>query len=383
MPLSAEEQFRYSRHICLPQIGEAGQRRLREARVLLVGIGGLGSPAALYLAAAGVGTLGLAEFDIVALHNLQRQVLFREADVGAPKIAAALAHLHALDSRVHLIVHEKGLTPENATALFSQYDVVLDGTDNFPARYLANDAAFFACKPLVHGSIFQFAGQVSVFDRASGNACYRCLFPEMPDPESIPTCEQAGVFGALCGVVGSFMAMEAVKLATGVGVPLRGRLLMLDLLAATSRTVRLLKDAACPLCGSSPRIMGIDAGNYSFHNSCCAPCCLAATSGEEAANVFPLEISSEEARVWLARAVDVPLVLDVREGAERAAGHLPGSLHIPLNELAGRIHELPAHAIVIVYCQHGQRSLRAARMLRARGYAYTTSLSGGLARWAN
>ena len=378
MPLSTDEQLRYSRHVRLPQIGEAGQQRLREARVLLLGLGGLGSPAALYLAAAGVGTLGVAEFDTVALHNLQRQVLFREGDVGASKIAAAFAHLHALNSRLHLVAHEEGLTPGNATTLFSRYDVVLDGTDNFPARYLANDAAFFARKPLVHGSIFQFAGQLSVFDAASGHACYRCLFPEMPDPDSIPTCEQAGVFGALCGVVGSLMAMEAVKLITGAGIPLRGRLLMLDLLAATTRTVRLPKDATCPLCGNAPRITGITAENYVFHDHCC----LAEVTGAQAANAFPFEISCDEARAWLARADDAPLVLDVRENDERATGHLPSSLHIPLGNLATRIHELPTGATVIVYCQHGQRSLRAVRLLRARGYALTTSLSGGIACWS-
>lgn len=377
MPLSADEQLRYSRHVRLPQIGESGQRCLREARVLLLGLGGLGSPAALYLAAAGVGTLGMAEFDTVALHNLQRQILFREGDVGARKIDAAGARLGALNSRMHLVAHKEGLTQGNAIALFSQYDVVLDGTDNFPARYLANDAAFFARKPLVHGSIFQFSGQVSVFDTADGHACYRCLFPKMPDPDTIPTCEQAGVFGALCGVVGSLMAMETIKLLVGTGNPLRGRLLMLDLLSATTRTVALPRDATCPLCGNSPRITGIAAENYVFHDNCHPP----PATGKDAQNTFPFEISCEEARTWLARTDDTPVVLDVRENDERAISHLPGSLHIPLGRLADHMHELPANATVIVYCQHGQRSLRAVRLLRTRGRARTTSLSGGITRW--
>jgi adenylyltransferase/sulfurtransferase len=372
MPLSRDILRRYSRHIRLPQIGEEGQQRLLDARVLLLGLGGLGSPAALYLAAAGVGTLGLAEFDTVAAHNLQRQILFREADTGVPKLDAALAALRALNSGVTLVPHPEGITPANALALVSQYDLVLDGTDNFSARYLANDAARLARRPLIHGSIFQFTGQVSLFDDTPHSPCYRCLYPEMPDPDSVPSCEQAGVFGALCGVVGSLMAMEAIKHITRAGEPLRGRLLLLDLLAGTVRSVRLPKNNACPLCGDTPRIREIRAENYTYNNTC-APA--------DAPADIPLEISCEQAREQLSRP-NAPLLLDVRDSFERAICHIPNSLHIPLPQLSEYIkkHPFPPATAVLVYCHHGQRSQRAARLLRAAGIP-ATSIIGGIDRW--
>jgi adenylyltransferase/sulfurtransferase len=399
MPLSQEELLRYSRHVRLPQIGVAGQERLLRAKVLLLGLGGIGSPAALYLAAAGVGTLGVAEFDTVAAHNLQRQVLFREADVAAPKLDAGFATLRALNSQTRLVPHPAGLTPENAVPLFAGYDVVLDGTDNFAARYLANDAAHLARRPLVHASVFQFTAQLTVFDTAAAGPCLRCLFPEMPGADSVPTCEQAGVFGALCGAAGSLAAMEVVKLLTGAGEPLRGRMLLLDLLAGATRTVRVSHDAACPLCGTAPTIHEIDAANYAQDACAC-------TAADGATNNFadggePLEIAVAEARARIANAVAeaaatdaantatdanaaaaAPVVLDVREAFERATGSIPNSRHIPLAELGARLGELPADTEIFVVCQKGMRSLRGARLLREKGRLRARSIRGGIDAWA-
>ncbi|MDR2862808.1 MAG: ThiF family adenylyltransferase [Puniceicoccales bacterium] len=369
--LTPGEQHRYNRHTRLPQIGTAGQERLRDAHILLLGLGGLGSPAALYLAAAGIGTLGAAEIDTVALHNLQRQILFRENDVGASKLNAGFETLHALNAQTQLVAHPEGLTPQNALALFSQYDLVLDGTDNFPARYLANDAAHLTRRPLIHGSIFQFTGQVSLFDTAHGGPCYRCLFPDMPDPASVPTCEQAGVFGALCGVIGSLMAMEAIKLLTGSGSPLRGRLLTADLLDSTTRTIRLPKNTACPLCGTTPRITEIIPENYIFGGSC--P--VASNDG------LPLEISCETAHEWLS-GLTPPILLDVRENDEVAICKIPGSRHIPMGAVASRLSELPKDKPILVFCHHGQRSMRVTQLLRTKGYTQATNIKGGIDRWA-
>lgn len=407
-PLTGADLHRYSRQIRLPQIGEAGQARLRDARVLLLGLGGLGSPAALYLAAAGVGTLGVSEHDTVALHNLQRQILYRESDSGTPKLDAGFAALRALNSQTRLVAHPEGLTPGNALALFSGYDLILDGTDNFSARYLANDTAHLARRPLIHGSVFQFTGQVTLFDTAHDGPCLRCLFPEMPDPESVLTCEQAGVFGALCGAVGSLMAMEAMKHITGVGDSLRGCLLLLDLLAGSTRTVRVSPATACPLCGAAPHIREIKAENYVF-GGCTIPI---------GAGGVPIEISPAEVRErlewWQPRCCEAgsmshpsaavatpsqpetagphrdggtagpdapPLVIDVREPFERLSGFIPGSLNIPLGQLAQRFGELPDSAETYVVCQKGMRSLRAARLLQEKGRSGVRSICGGMDAW--
>jgi adenylyltransferase/sulfurtransferase len=407
--LSADELARYSRQIRLPQIAAAGQQKLRKARVLLLGLGGLGSPAALYLAAAGIGTLGVAEFDTVALHNLQRQILFRETDVGTPKIEAGFAALRGLNAQTRLIAHTGGLTPQNALELFAQYDLVLDGTDNFATRYLANDAAVLTRRPLVHGSVFQFTGQVAVFAAGSpaGNAaggereeqndaapCYRCMFPEMPDPATVPTCEQAGVFGALCGVIGCWMAMEAIKLITGAGELLLGRVLTLDLLAGTVQTVRLQRNSECPVCGAQPRITKITPSNYVF-NSCTTPKLETLNLETTASAELPAEeISCEEAAALLkTNTAETPLLLDVRDADERAICLITGALHIPLAELSERLSErldeLRAAAgnaagdrLILVHCHHGMRSLRAVRILRAKGFLNARSITGGIDRWA-
>lgn len=262
--LPRETLLRYSRQIRLPQVGVEGQRQLLGARVLLIGMGALGGPAAMYLTAAGVGTLGLADFDKVEVHNLQRQIIHSNAAVGEPKLTSASRTLQAINPAVQLELHPQGITLENAVKLISKYDLVIDGSDNFPTRYLVNDAAFLARKPLVYGSIFQFEGQLSVFDPNCGTPCYRCLFPQMPEPGTVPNCEQAGVFGALPGVIGSFQAMEAIKLITGVGKPLSGRLLVVDALVHRNRYITLKKDPECPLCSATPQIKSIAAVNYEW-----------------------------------------------------------------------------------------------------------------------
>ena len=377
--LTPSDRARYSRHLLLPQIGEAGQSRLKEARVLLVGLGGLGSPCALYLAAAGVGTLGLADNDTVALHNLQRQILHRDADVGRRKTDSGADTLRAINPGVRLVAHPEGVTPENALSLFSGYDIVVDGSDNFATRHLVNDAAVLAKKPLVAGSVFRFEGQLSVFDPASGGPCYRCLFPEAPPPGASPACGEAGVVGALCGVIGAMQAMEVVKLLTGAGEPLRGRLLLYDGLAGTSRTLRVPRDPACPCCGELRTITAIEPARYGATACGLAPgeTALPATFMQNP----PLEISVEDAAAWL-KSAESPVLLDVREDDEVAHCRISGSVHIPMQQVPGRLAEIPADKAILVQCHHGGRSLRVTQFLRAQGYARATNLKGGIDRWA-
>ncbi len=403
---SPEELARYSRQFALPGMGLHGQEKLRQARVLLIGLGGLGSPAALYLAAAGVGTLGLAETDKVELTNLHRQILHDTAWVSISKLASAQARLSALNPTVKLLEHAEGFIPANALALFAQYDLVVDGSDNFATRYLASDAATRAGKPLVHGSIFQFEGQVSVFDPAHGGPCYRCLFPHMPAPGEVPNCAEAGVFGALCGVIGSAMAMEALKLIIGVGEPLRGRLLAFDALSATVRTINLKRDPACPCCGPQPdpRIAALDPALYN-HEACAVAeppprrrsntnerflRDLRALRGDSSltrppmppdSENPPMEIDVQQASAWL-KAPNAPALLDVREPFEVALCQLPEALAIPLAEVPERLNALPRERAILIYCHHGGRSLQAAKFLRAKGFPRAVSLRGGIHEWA-
>lgn len=377
--LSDAERARYSRHLLLPQVGEAGQLRLRRARVLLIGLGGLGSPCALYLAAAGVGTLGLADHDTVALHNLQRQILHRESDVGRPKWLSGADTLSALNPAVRLIPHKDGFTPANARELAAEYDIIVDGSDNFATRHLANDAAVLEKKPLVSASVFRFEGQISVYDPASGGPCYRCLFPEPPAPGTAPGCSEAGVFGALCGIMGAMQAMEVVKLVTGAGVPLRGRLLMHDALGSTTRTLMIPRNPDCPCCGEHPVITGIDPARYDE-----APCPTALEKSPDPLSSMknpPLEISIPEATAWLA-SEEPPLVLDVREDSEVAICRIAGSTHIPMGQIPARLAELPRDRAILVQCHHGGRSLRVTQFLRANGLARVTNLKGGIDKWA-
>lgn len=376
--MTPEELARYSRQIILPEVGREGQERIRNARILVVGMGGLGSPAALYLAAAGVGTLGLAEFDEVEAHNLQRQILHDNERVGTPKLSSAIIRLRAINPGVQLEPHEKGVQLENATELFSQYDLIVDGTDNFPTRYLNNDAAFLAGKPLVYGSVFQFEGQVSIFDTASGGPCYRCLFPEMPEPGTVPNCEEAGVFGALCGVIGSFQAMEALKYVAGIGESMKGRLMVIDALSMQVRSLKLKRDPSCPLCGDAPKITRLKADNYDW--SCAVP--TPEEISTESMNELPFEISVDSARELLSAKENAPLLLDVREDYELDIARIEGCVHIPMGEIPNRVGELPKDRKIIVQCHHGGRSLRVANFLKQRGYDDVHNLKGGIDDWA-
>lgn len=371
--LNPQELARYSRHLRLTEINAEEQERLKSARVLIIGMGGLGSPAALYLAAAGVGTLGLADFDKVELHNLQRQIIHTETWLNKSKIDSATERLKVMNSALQLRHHPEGVTVDNAISLFSEYDVIVDGSDNFPTRYLNNDAAFFARKPLIYGSVFQFEGQVSVFNPAAGGPCYRCLFPTMPEPGSVPNCDQAGVIGALCGIIGSFQAMEAMKQLMGIGESLMGKLLVIDTLGTRQRQLALKPDPNCPLCGSKPEITAINAENYTF--TC---------ETEETMNQngdIPLEISVEEAHAFKENNPDA-VFLDVREDFETEICMISGARHIPMSQLGERFSEVPSDKPVLVYCHHGMRSLRVTEALRARDFTKTQSILGGIDAWA-
>lgn len=374
--LSSAELARYSRHILLPEIGVDGQAKLAGAKVLVIGAGGLGSPVALYLAAAGVGTIGLAEFDRVEEHNLQRQILHDTRSVGEPKAQSARARLAALNPHVKLVLHETGVDSSNAEAMFRSYDLIVDGTDNFPTRYLNNDAAFFAKKPLVYGSIFQFEGQVSVFDPAGGAPCYRCLFPEPPPPGSVPNCGEAGVLGALCGVIGSLQAMEAIKVLLGIGEPLRGRLVVFDALALEFRTLKLRKDPACPLCGEHPKIHSIDPALY---EQGCAP---SPHLGEHKTDsATPLELDVHEAAKLIGNGSNA-VILDVREPFEHSIGTVEGSLLIPMRQVPASMSDLPKDRHILVICHTGVRSLRVTEFLRAHGIARASNIAGGIDAWS-
>ncbi len=375
--LSAQELTRYSRHLILPEVGREGQERLRRASVLIVGAGGLGSPAALYLAAAGIGRIGMADFDNVEEHNLQRQILHGSSDIGRPKVESAAARLTDLNPYIRISSHPDGLSPDNSTALFSKYDLILDGTDNFATRYLNNDSAFFAGKPLVYGSIFRFEGQASLFHPTDGTPCYRCLFPDPPPPGKIPNCADAGVLGALPGAIGSFQAIEAIKHLLGIGENLRGRLLIFDALAMTFRTINIKKDPDCPLCGGQPRISRIDPENYAF--SCQQEADMESGNGKGGP---PLEVTVEETRGLVKRDSGDLDLLDVREPYEVEICRIAGAREIPMDHIPQRIDELPRDRPLLVYCHHGMRSLHVVKYLRDRGFPLAQSVRGGIDAWA-
>jgi sulfur-carrier protein adenylyltransferase/sulfurtransferase len=369
-PLTSDQLRRYSRHLLLPEVGLAGQRRLLAARVLIVGSGGLGSPAALYLAAAGVGTIGLVDFDTVDASNLQRQVLYSTADVGRPKLAAARERLNGLNPGIRIVPHEQRLDSTNALDLLRQYDVVLDGTDNFPTRYLVNDASVLAGRPNVYGSIYRFEGQVSVFDARRG-PCYRCLYPEPPPPDLVPSCAEAGVLGVLPGVVGVLQATEAVKLLLGIGEPLIGRLLLYDALDLRFRELRLRKNPDCVICSPSAPQKGLI--DYPAFCGVTAP---GPTPAEGVPEVLPRELERELA------GADPPLLVDVREPEELAISHLPGALAIPKGEIAEQIDRLTGARAIVTFCRAGGRSAEAARTLLDLGFTNVRSLKGGINAWA-
>lgn len=365
--LTNAELIRYSRHLVLPEIALQGQRKLRQARVLLVGAGGLGSPAALYLAAAGVGVLGLVEFDRVDLSNLQRQILHGTAAVGHPKLESAAARIADLNPHVVLEPIDGRLTAANAREIIRGFDIVLDGSDNFPTRYLVNDACVLEGKPLVYGSIFRWEGQVSVFHPPEG-PCYRCLFADPPPPGLVPNCAEGGVVGVLPGIVGSLQALEAIKWIVGAGTPLIGRLLRFDALKLEFRELALSRDPACPVCGDHPTVTAL----IDYEAFC--------GLGPAGMDAEP-DITSAELCTALAGEAP-PLLVDVREDWEWALGHLDGSLHLPLGELPGRMNELDTRRDIVTICHRGVRSLRARDLLQGAGFAHVRSLSGGIDAWA-
>ena len=363
--LTADETRRYSRHLLLPPVGPEGQRKLKAARVLLVGGGGLGSPAALYLAAAGIGTIGLVEFDAVSESNLQRQVLYGTADVGRPKLEAARERIADLNPLVQLEAHAARLSAQNALDIVRAYDVVLDGTDNFPTRYLVNDACVLTRRRYVYGSVFRFEGQASVFGAPDG-PCYRCLFPEPPPPGAVPDCEEGGVLGVLPGLIGVIQATEVLKLVLGAGEALIGRLLLVDALRMQFRTLRLERDPECPACGTRTLQTLID------YEAFCG-----IRGGEDAV----LEIAPHELAARFA-AGDRPLLLDVREPREWELARIEGARLVPLGTLAGAIPSLDREAEIVVMCKSGVRSANAARQLRDAGFRRVLNLAGGIKRWS-
>ncbi|MGF1451002.1 MAG: ThiF family adenylyltransferase [Opitutales bacterium] len=369
MTLTSEEKAYYSRQLILPEVGLEGQGRLRNASVLLVGLGGLGSPAALYLAGAGLGRLGLCDADVVEAHNLHRQVLHSLDNVGEPKTASAARRLGRLNPAVHLVEHPAGISSENARELVRGYDLVLDGSDNFPTRYLVNDACVLEGKPLISGSIFQFEGQMTLY-RPPVGPCLRCLYPEMPAPGTVPNCAEAGVLGALCAMVGSVLAMEVVKLALGFPETLGGRLMTLDARSTRWRELKVRRDIKCPLCGEHPRITEIDPAAYAAAETCAPPV-------PELAEV-PWEIDVHEA----VRRAPESVLLDVREPVEWEIAHLADARLFPLGQLAARVPELPRETPLIVYCHHGMRSLQATRRLREQGFTHAQSMAGGIDAWS-
>ncbi|MGD8394174.1 MAG: molybdopterin-synthase adenylyltransferase MoeB [Candidatus Eiseniibacteriota bacterium] len=366
--LSREEILRYSRHLIMPQVGMAGQRRLRAASVLCVGAGGLGAPAALYLAAAGVGRLGLVDRDTVELSNLQRQILHGTSDVGRSKVASAREALRDLNPLVDVRCHETTLAAANAAAIIGDYDIVVDGSDNFATRYLVNDACVQLGKPDVYGAIYRFEGQVAVFDRPRGGPCYRCLFPEPPPPSAVPSCAEGGVLGVLPGIIGSLQALETIKLIIGQGEALRGRLLLFDALAPAFRTVRFRRQPDCPVCGEHPTLTG--------------PVDTAVSCAAEASPAEPeWEISATETARRMA-AGEIELV-DVREPHEWEISRIAGARLLPLSRLLDRLGDLPQTRDLVLVCHVGIRSMQALRYLRDQaGMTRVRSLRGGINAWS-
>jgi sulfur-carrier protein adenylyltransferase/sulfurtransferase len=365
--LSAEELQRYSRHLLMPEVTSEGQKRLKAARVLCIGAGGLGSPSALYLAAAGVGTIGIVDFDVVDLSNLQRQILHGTKDVGRRKLDSARDRLRDINPEIEIELHQCRFSSDNAREIVSKYDVVVDGSDNFATRYLSNDVCVFEQKPNVYGSIFRFEGQTSVFAPHLGGPCYRCLFPEPPPPDSVPNCAQAGVLGVLPGIIGTLQAIEAIKLIVGVGEPLIGRLLHFDALKVKFRELTLRRDAQCPVCGENPTIFSpID-----YEQFC----------GAHREETTPA-ISVRELKQKM-DAREAFQLIDVREPFEHEIARIDGAKLIPLGEFAQRVDELQRQQPIIVHCHSGKRSAQAVRLLQQRGFPNVYNLEGGIDAWSN
>lgn len=364
--LGAEELARYSRHLLLAEIGENGQNRLKSARVAIVGIGGLGCPAAIYLAAAGVGTLGLVDADRVDASNLQRQVLFTDEDVGRPKVYAARARLATLNPFVRTEAHHVRLVAGNALEVLRGYDLVIDATDNFPSRYLINDASVLLDVPNIHGSVLRFEGRVSVFGATDG-PCYRCLFPLPPPPDTVPDCADAGVLGVLPGLVGVLQATEAIKWITGVGTGLSGRLLLIDALGSRFQTITVGRDPACPVCGTRVQRELIDYDAF---------CGTAQPAAAEVQSLSPVELAGR------LRAPEKVQLVDVREPWEWGIAHLPEARLVPMDQVHSLVSVLDPARETVLYCHHGARSLAAAQHLVSAGFSRVAHLDGGIERWS-
>src|SRR5947208_5721607 len=364
--LSAEELNPYSRHLMMPEVTPDGQRRLKAARVLCIGAGGLGSPAALYLAAAGVGTIGIVDFDDVDLSNLQRQILHGTSDIGRGKLESAQDRLRDANPEIEIELHKCRFSSSNATELVAQYDLIVDGSDNFPTRYLSNDVCVFARKPNVYGSVFRFEGQTTVFAPHLGGPCYRCLFPEPPAPGTVPNCAEAGVLGVLPGIIGMLQAVETLKLILGIGEPLVGRLLHFDALKVKFRELNLRRDPQCPVCGENPTIFSpIDYEQF----------CGVRDEGE-ISEMSPHQLKRK-------RDAGEPFeLIDVREPFEYEIARIDGAKLIPLGEISERLNELSGERPIVVHCHTGKRSAQAVRLLQQRGFANVYNLEGGIDAWS-
>jgi len=373
--LSNEEILRYSRHLIIPEVGMEGQQKLKAAKVLLVGAGGLGAPLGLYLAAAGVGRIGLVDFDVVDFTNLQRQVIHSTKDVGRKKLDSAAEKMLAINPHISIARHEVALTSENALEILKDYDIVVDGTDNFPTRYLVNDACVLLGKPNVYGSIFRFEGQATVF-AYQGGPCYRCLYPEPPPPGLVPSCAEGGVLGILPGTIGLIQATETVKLILGIGEPLVGRLLLYDALGMRFRELKLRKNPECPVCGAHPTITRL----IDYHQFCGVPRQEAAPAQE--AKVNDGEIDVTELKQKLDRG-DQFVLIDVREPHEHKIASIPGAKLIPLGEFSKHVGEFDKDADIVIHCKSGGRSARACGILRQAGFAHVRNVVGGITAWSD
>ncbi len=373
MQLDNDEIRRYSRHLILPEVGLAGQKKICSTSVVCIGAGGLGSPIAMYLAAAGIGKIGIVDFDTVVFSNLQRQIIHGTADVGRPKSESARATIQRINPNVEVVLHNTRITSENALEILAQYDIVVDGTDNFPTRYLTNDACVLLKKPNVYGSIFRFEGQASVFAPHLNGPCYRCLYPEPPPPGMVPSCAEGGVLGVLPGIIGTIQATEILKLALGKGSSLIGRLLLFNALEMKFREVRLRRDPQCPLCGENPTITKLI--DYEMF------CGIAPQPAASASN--PDEVTVQE----LKKALDTPSlnikVIDVREPDEWQIARIEGVPLIPLGTLPQRFTELDPNQQIYIHCKVGARSLKALYFLREQGFKYVKSVKGGIDAWAD
>jgi len=371
--LSKDEILRYSRHLIMPEVGVDGQLKLKKASVLLVGTGGLGAPTALYLAAAGIGRIGLVDFDVVDYTNLQRQVIHGTKDVGKPKIDSAIESMRDINPYVQLDRHEVALTSENALDILKDYDYIVDGTDNFPTRYLVNDACVLLKKPNVYGSIFRFEGQATIF-AYPGGPCYRCLYPEPPPPGLVPSCAEGGVLGILPGIIGLVQATETVKLALGIGTPLIGRLMLYDALGMKFRELKLRRDPDCPVCGDHPTVTKL----IDYQQFCGMP-----HREEEAKPVTASgDIDAIELKAKIDRGDDFKLI-DVREPHEFQIGRIPGSTLIPLGELPKHLNELDPSAEYVMHCKMGGRSAKAVELMKQSGFKNVRNMTGGILAWSD